>query len=269
MRKKSDMKNNKKNILKKHGLRYKAAVSLFSLFGIAALALTSCTEEEPIKYFTPYKLSIDNIPSEYDAKRTALVLVMFCTEQRDVRINTYVDSEQKTKWSITDDDFDLDNVDCLRKSYVRYDNHIEIDGPTPKVTISGLTEEELITIYNNLSLSYGNLSISQENSIAEQNNECYNLTIDRYKSKNLNTLLNSIDSEKISIEDDGPVYFCGTRDDLVFAFNLKGEAISVKYIDNAEPIQSCSEALGDKLQNPTLTIEQDDIPAIEQNNITI
>ena len=268
MRKKSDMKNNKKNILKKHGLRYKAAVSLFSLFGIAALALTSCTEEEPIKYFTPYKLSIDNIPSEYDAKRTALVLGMFHTEQRDARINKYVDSEQETKWSITDDDFDLDNVDCLRKSYVRYDNHIEIDGPTPKVTISGLTEEELVTIYNNLSLSYGNLSISQQNSIAEQNNECYNLTIDRYKSKNLNTLLNSIDSEKISIEDDGPVYFCGTRNDLVSAFNLNNETLTVKYRDNIEPIQKYSETFGDKLHNSSLTIEQDDILGyLEQNNL--
>lgn len=252
----------KKPKIKKHGIRYKTAVTVFSLMSIAALALTSCEPERP---YSPYSITIENITSEHDAK-VIYLSVHFNSEKAYVKRTSPMD--QQPIWAIKAEGFNIDEVDFFRKVYTREPYyHVEIDGPTPKVTLTGLTEEELINIYNNLSLSYGNLSISQKNSIAEQNNECYNLTIDRYKSSNLNALLKTIDSEKISIEDDGPVFASGTRKDIINAFNLDNQAITAKYEDNVEPIQNYSEALGDKLQNAALKIEQDDIPAIEQTNL--
>ena len=252
----------KKPKIKKHGIRYKAAVTVFSLMSIAALALTSCEPERP---YSPYSITIENITSEHDAKVIYLSVHSY-SEKADVKRTSPAD--QEPIWAITGDGFDIDKIDFLRGAFTRkpYYN-IEIDGPTPKITLTDLTEEELIDIYNHLSLSYGNVSISQEYNEAAQNNESYNLTIDRYKSSNLGALLKSIDSKKITIEDDGPVFASGTRKDIINAFNLDNQAITAKYEDHVEPIQSYSEALGDKLQNTALKIQQDDIPAIEQNNL--
>ncbi len=252
----------KKPKIKKHGIRYKTAVTVFSLLGLAALTPTSCQLEQPP--VPPYSITVENITNEQERK---LLYLFIRTNSEETELIRTSPMDQQPIWAIKAEGFNIDEVDLFRKVYSREPYyHVEIDGPTPKVTISGLTEEELINIYNNLSLSYGNVSISQEYSETAQNNESYSLTIDRYKSGNLNALLKTIDSEKITIEDDGPVFASGSRKDIINAFNLNYQAITAKYEDNVEPIQSCSEALDDKLQNAALKIQQDDISAIEQNN---
>ena len=251
----------KKPKIKKHGIRYKTAVTVFSLMSIAALALTSCEPERP---YSPYSITIENITSEHDAK-VIYLSVHFNSEKAYVQRTSPAD--QEPIWAITGNGFDIDKIDFLRKAYTRkpYYN-IEIDGPSPKITLTGLTEEELINIYNNLSLSYGNVSISQEYSETAQNNESYSLTIDRYKSRNLNALLKTIDSEKITVEDDGPVFASGSRNDIINAFNLDNQAITAKYADNVEPIESYSETFAGKLNNPNLTIQQEGLTnTLEQN----
>ena len=252
----------KKPKIKKHGIRYKTAVTVFSLLGFAALMPTSCQLEQPP--VSPYSITVENLTNEHDGK---MLYLFICASSEETKVRRTSPMDQQPIWAIKAEGFNIDEVDFFRKAYTREPYyHVEIDGPVPKVTLTGLTEEELITIYNNLSLSYGNVSISQEYSETAQNNESYSLTIDRYKSRNLNALLKTIDSEKITVEDDGPVFASGSRNDIINAFNLNYQAITAKYADNVEPIESYSETFAGKLNNPNLTIQQEGLTnTLEQN----
>ena len=257
----------KKPKIKKHGIRYKTAVTVFSLLGLAALTLTSCEPElKPQIEYQPYNLHISNIDYGSDAKGTALFLL---DKYKNIDLKQYAGPDQEVLWSLNIDNYDLDDAERIRRCFIRLYYNIEISGgPVPKVSITGLTKKELTNLFNNLSLEYGNVSLSQEYGSEAQGGEVYNLVIDRYKSSNLDTLLEAIDNHKITREDDGPIYFCGTRNDLVSAFNLNNETLTVKYRDNIEPIQKYSDTFGDKLHNSSLTIEQDDILGyLEQNNL--